>query len=170
MVQMLTFIVAINCTLSIKYEGLKMKKLLLLLSLALFVASCATVYTPEYGKLFTKEEANTLYGKPVESLPMDIKTFRTVLENTKNILMYAIVDGEIILAGEGRKVLYPANKAVPEKTVLNVASKKVVQELIDRIGAAENSQVFVEKRSEVSSISYDLYTLEQSSPCPPFCP
>ncbi|MBI1936935.1 MAG: hypothetical protein HYS25_02315 [Ignavibacteriales bacterium] len=145
-----------------------MKKLSLFL-LALLVASCATVYTPEYGKLFTKEEANTLYGKPIESIAMDAKTFRSVLAETKNILMYAIVDGEIILAGEGRKVLYPVGKSIPEKTVLYVASKKVVQELIDKIGATENAQIFIERRSSVISISYENYTLEQGTPCPPNC-
>jgi len=80
--------------------------------------------------------------------------------------MFNVNNGELIILGDGRKVLYPAGKVVNSTDVFYVVSKSKVIELLN---LGSGTEIFFERRLKVFSITKDMNTLEESQPCPPYC-
>jgi hypothetical protein len=118
------------------------------------------------GKIFTKEEADSLFGKVIESVAMDVEKFNSIMAVTEKNIMFRIIDGELFILGDDRKVLYPADRSVDSKDVFRRASKSVVAELLEKSSAAD---VIVERREEHTTVTYGDNTVEYMSDCPPYC-
>ena len=124
-------------------------------------------FSQTVGKIFSQEEANNLFGNVIESAPISLCDLISTINQTQNYVMFQIINGELIILGEGRKVLYPAGKTVDPKEVFALYSKSKVVELLC---SSSGNMVAVEKRESHLTVTFGLNTLEESWPCPTNCP
>lgn len=124
-------------------------------------------YSQTIGKIFSKEEANNLFGNVIESVSINKSDLISVLNQTQNYIMFQLNGGELIILGDGRNVLSPIGKIVSSNEVFALFSKSKVAELVN-LGSGYT--VIVEKRLNHLTMTFGLFTLEESMWCPPFCP
>ena len=142
-----------------------MKKIIVLFSFIVMLISC-NGGTQTIGTIFDKAEANKLFNNVIESVKMNRSEMDLVLSQTNNYVMFNVNNGELIILGDGRKVLYPAGKTINSSDVFYVASKSKVIELLN---LGSGTEIFFERRLKVFSITKDMFTLEEVLPCPPNC-
>ena len=136
---------------------------LLLLSFVILLGfnGCQT-----FGKFYTMQEVTRLHGPVLEKAAFSGPQFQKFLARTNNLLMFTFKGNKLVIAGDGRNVIYPDSAIIPPDDTLKVFSKSKVEGLLNK-GPADS--VYVEKRSDTISITYDNSTLEQPDPCPPNC-
>lgn len=118
------------------------------------------------GKIYTKEEADKLFGKVIEYVAIDVEKFNSIMAMTETNIMFRVVNETLFILGDDRKVLYPIGSSVTKEEVFHRASKSVVTELLSQ---SKDTQVIVEKREEYTTVTYGNYTLEELLGCPPDC-
>jgi hypothetical protein len=118
------------------------------------------------GKIYTKEEADKLFGKVIESVAMDVEKFNSIMAMTETNIMFRVVSEALFILGDDRKVLYPIGSSVTKEEVFHRASKSVVTELL---GLSKDTQVIVERREEHTSVTYGNNTMQYMLECPPNC-
>jgi hypothetical protein len=132
--------------------------------LFLFANIC---FAQTYGKLFTREEADKLFGPVVESVKITPADLKNAISQTEKYVMLRVLNGEAKILGDGRKAVFPSTDiAVGTTEIYHVYSKSLVEELLTK-GAGE--AVYLENRKEVFSVTYGENTLEMSYLCPPIC-
>ncbi|MCX6168678.1 MAG: hypothetical protein NTX65_05040 [Ignavibacteriales bacterium] len=119
------------------------------------------------GKIFTKEEANNLFGNVIDSVSIKQGEITSVLNQIQSYIMFQVSNGELVILGEGRKLLYPIVKNVGPDEVFALFSKSKVVELLSS-GTGET--ISIEKRQNHLTVTFGLLTLEEAVWCPPFCP
>ena len=83
-----------------------------------------------------------------------------------NDIMFKLVNGNLIVLGEGRKVLYPEETVVSDSDVFARFSSSKASELLST-GVDDN--VYVEQRGDTTTINYGDNILEDGVNCPPIC-
>lgn len=142
------------------------KKELLSLFLLSFIILLVFNGCRTFGKFYTIQEVNQLHGLVLQKVTFSRPQFQNFLDRTNNLLMFIFKDDKLLIAGDGRKVIYPDSASISPEDTLKVFSKSTAEELLNR-GRADS--VYVEKRSDTISITYDNSTLEFPYKCPPFC-
>ena len=142
----------------------KIYHIIIITVLLLFFLSCNS--TQQFGKIFTKSEAEQLFGKVIFSTEIPQEIVVDVLNKTEKNIMFGIVNQNAIVLDNNRKLLYPAKAEFKDTDVFTVYSVSVLKELLSK-GKLIN--INVEQRKEVLSVSYDNYTLETGVLCPPIC-
>ncbi len=135
------------------------------------------------GKLFSKGEADKLFGKVIGSVAISVADLEEALAKGKDYILITIKDNQVVIRDEERKFLSKERVIMDKKEPLYIYSKHMIQNLLrvpkkqtnsSKISGAAMSAtidaVTVEVRAEVISLTYNDVTLEQSVPCPPFCP
>jgi len=118
------------------------------------------------GKIWSKDEAEQLYGEVLQSASMNCKELKNIISGTDENVMFRLLDGNVAILGDGRKVIYPAGASVSAEDVFSRFSKSVVEELLTK---SEEETLYVENRKEVLTVTYGESTLELGLPCPPWC-
>jgi hypothetical protein len=134
--------------------------------LIIYCLASTSTLSQTYGEIFTKSEANKKFGPVLISVTLQKSSFQGMLNQTNNYIMFKIKDGNAIILDSKRKVLYPIGKSINSTDVFTVFSVSVVNELLS---LGNKSNVFVEQRSDVLSLSSGAYTMEIGTLCPPFC-
>lgn len=119
-----------------------------------------------YGKLFTKHEANTLFGPVLHSVRMPTETLKKYTQLTKGYLMYNIKGDEVYLLTNKRVPITPEGISVPRSEVFKVCAMSVLTNLLTF--GKEDTTLF-EKRENTLTITNGDFTLEMAANCPPFC-
>jgi len=119
-----------------------------------------------FGKLYTIDEVNQLHGPVLQKVAFNPAQFQTFLTETNKVLMFTFKSNNLFIAVDGRKVIYPDSTGISSDDTLKVFSKSIIEDLLNG-GPADS--VYVERRSEVISITYDNATLELPTLCPPIC-
>lgn len=152
-----------------------MKKIIVLFSFIVILISCTggtqtiatkSIGTQTIGTIFDKAEANKLFDNVIESVKMSRSELDLILSRTEKYVMFNVNNGELVILGDGRKVLYPAGKVISSSDVYYVVSKSKVNELLS---LGTGTEIFFERRLKVFSITKDMFTLEEMQPCPPNC-
>jgi len=139
-------------------------KILFFVFMILFANICPA---QTYGKLFTRTEADKLFGPVVESIKISPAELKSAVSQTEKYVMFRILAGEAKILGDNRKAIFPsAFTAVGTTEVYHLYSKSLVEELLTK-GAGE--AVYLENRKEVFSVTFGEITLEMSYLCPPIC-
>lgn len=139
-----------------------MKKLLF----AFFVIALMSVNVYSQGKIISKEEANKLFGAVLVSKEIPTSTLKSLVSQSIKVIMFNIINNDIYISNNNRKVLLPSGFSVNSSEVFHVYSTSIVQELLN----SGNSKVaYIEQRKEVLTITNGNYTLEYSIICPPYC-
>lgn len=118
------------------------------------------------GKIYTKEEADKLFGKVIESVAVDIEKFNSIMAMTETNIMFRVMNETLFILGDDRKVLYPAGSSVTKEEVFHRAGKPVIEELLSQ---CKNAQVIVERREDCTTLTYGNNTVEEMVLCPPYC-
>ena len=120
-----------------------------------------------YGKIVTKEEADNLFGPVLDSIEISASDLLTLIKQTVNGVLFNIINGELIILGDGRKALMPAGTAVAAEVVFHHYSKEIVLQLINSNSAGP---VYVEQRKDKLTVTCGVSTMEWGTDCPPNCP
>ena len=132
-----------------------------------YILLFSTVSFPQtVGKIFSRVEADSLFGNVIESVPIERCNLISLFNKTQNYIMFQVINGELVILGDGRKVLYPEGKNVSSDEVFALFSKSKVAELL---GLSCGNTVTVEKRNNYLTVTFELLTLEEMEWCPPFC-
>jgi hypothetical protein len=142
-----------------------MKKIVFI-SLIIFSFVSSNNYAQKIGRIFLKANADSLFGKVVESASISRDQLQSVLMGTDNYAMFKIIKGELIILGDARKVLSPAERKVDDAQVFSLFSKSNVLSMLD---VTDVKTVLVEQREKALTISYDWVILEMAQECPPYC-
>lgn len=134
------------------------------ISLVLILASISSAQTA--GKLYSKNEANSIYGPVISSVKINTADLSNMLSKTSNYIMFSIKNGSPAILDNKRSSLYPRNLAISAEEVFHVFSVSIVKELITKGGSTET---YIENRKNVLTITNGAYTLEMALACPPFC-
>lgn len=134
------------------------------ISLVLILASISNAQT--VGKLYSKNEANSIYGPVISSVKINTADLSNMLLKTSNYIMFSIKNGSPVILDNKRSLLYPNNLAISADEVFHVFSVSIVKELITNGGSTET---YIEIRKNVLTITNGQYTLEMSGWCPPQC-
>jgi hypothetical protein len=119
------------------------------------------------GIIYAAGDANNMFGNVTKSVGIRTSELSSLAEESGSYIMFLIKDDKILILDEHRNLLYPQGEEFSSDTVFNYFSKAKLLELLN-IG--DSSETFVENRQEVLSITNGNFTLENSRPCPPYCP
>jgi hypothetical protein len=125
-----------------------------------------TCKSQEIGKIYSKADAQAAFGVVKDSVSLSADDLRKILTGTENFVMMKVVNGKVIILGDGRKVLYPPNAKVDATDPFSFFSKSKVLELLK---LSDSSTLSFELRKYWITISYGMSTLEDSLICPPWC-
>ena len=134
--------------------------------LVIFLACASQSFSQTFGKIFTSEEADNMFGKVLQSRPIPTQLVQELLNRTNNYIMFRIENNKVIVLDNKRNVLFPEGVLINSQDVFTVYEVSVLAELLN---LGNSSEVQVEKRSEVLSITSGGYTMEVGALCPPFC-
>lgn len=98
----------------------------------------------------------------ITSVNVESSLLKELATKTKNVLMFGIFEGELVITGDNRKLLYPENYQLNDEDMLHVWSTDIILELLEK--GKQNVSV-VELRKEVMSITNGNHTLEVSNWC-----
>ncbi len=136
-------------------------------TLYLFIFSYALINsTYAAGKIFTKSEADSLYGPVRISKEIKTEQLRYYCQQTSKYLMFSIFEGKLYILGDNRKNLYSEGTELKADQVVQLFSLNIVEELLNK---GENSITKIEQRDSDLTISNGNFTLDLSSGCPPNC-
>lgn len=141
-----------------------------LFCLFVLVSSLGNFYAQTVaGKIFTKDEADKLFGPVLESYTMSAEQFSTLLNKSGNAVMFSFSSNNLHILDAKRNVLFSNGqvRVFSSSEVLKYYSVSVAQELLSK---GKSSVIVIEKREKVLSITNGVYTMEDAVDCPPWCP
>lgn len=124
------------------------------------------------GKIFTKKEADSLYGPVKTKVSISKNVLKKYITKCKKAIMFNIIDGKIVILDDSRKAL--TKKQVKEDQTMNVYGIDMVNKLIENTKSTYKKKtstdvIYFELREKVFSVTYGNQTLEMSKICPPYC-
>jgi len=120
------------------------------------------------GKLYTKDQANQIYGPVLQSISINTTSLSALAAKTPNYIMFNILNGQVVILNSYRSVLYGPMTAVSASQVFRVFSTSIVNQLIQQGGSPTTN---IELRANNTlTVSNGEETLEMSYTCPPICP
>jgi hypothetical protein len=138
------------------------------------------------GKIFSKKEANVLFGKVIGSVQIKADDLNQALSQADAYVLFTIKNSQAVVTNEKRKPLLTNlfSAALTADEPMFYFSKSVLQDFLQKIGnssdmatvsssnatTASANLITVEVRSGVTTLSSGAYTLELSCICPPYCP
>ena len=143
-------------------------KALLLLLFFIFFAPELLSAQSVYGKIYTKEEADELYGPVLKSLDINAAVVRALLNRAGDYIMFNYDTDSLYILDGKRNILFPNGRGrkIDPSEVFRVFSVSVVRDLL---GRGNEDKVHIEKRKDVLSVTYSTNTMEMSMGCPPEC-
>jgi len=142
----------------------KIYHIIIISVLLLLFLSCGT--TKHFGKIFTTSEADQLFGKVIFSKEIPAETVISLLNRTEINIMFGLINREIVILDNNRKLIYPEKAEINDNDIFTVYSISVLKELLSN---GSSQIVNVEQRREVLSVSYGNNTMETGTKCPPIC-
>ncbi|MDF1612986.1 hypothetical protein [Stygiobacter electus] len=168
-----------------------MKKSLKSLVISIFLFSFVTTFAQgrmgEVGKLFHKDEADKLFGKPKQALQINPKLLQKALLKAKDYVLFTIKNGKILILDEKKHSLTDDNEKLDRLETAYIFSKSKVLEFLNaafgnnpmqinnpkeramEILSTTADPIYVEDRSSTLTLSAANSTLELSTLCPPVC-
>lgn len=137
--------------------------------IVLFLLSVSFGYSQNIvGKIYTKTEANSLFGPVVTGIPISSSQLQSYTLSTNNYIMFRIDNGNLTILDSKRIPLFPVSATINSQDIYRYFSISLVQKLIND---GKNTSTYVELRSNGTlTITNGDYTLDYSNSCPPNCP
>ena len=122
--------------------------------------------TDEYGKIISATEGEKLFGNVIASHEIIINDLLAYCQKAGSVIMFAEENGELFVAGRGRKILSFNQKQPSQDLIFHVYSVSKVDELLT---LGKDEFTVVEIRSDVIDLKNGEFILEYGFPCPPYC-
>ena len=128
-----------------------------------------------FGEIFSREEADKLFGPVKESVKFKLGEFKEIIAKTTDYIMFRFEPGKLYIFNRKRGLIY-SNAGDPKfgpEVVFKIYSMSVLEKLLGSAGNTETDDdpiVEVEQREEVTTVSTPVQTMEIGSDCPPNCP
>ena len=137
-------------------------------SLALFLLLSGLTFSQQVvGKIYSKQEADNLYGPVLSSVQIKSTTLTGLLSNSTNYIMFRIINGSAYIVDNNRHPLYSGNFTVKPDDVFRVVSISLVAKILQD---GNNPITYIESRkNDILTITNGLCTLEYTNACPPLC-
>jgi len=145
---------------------MKRNSIFLSMLFVLFLACTSQSFSQTYGKIFSSEEAENMFGKVLHSRSLSTQLVQELLNRTDKYIMFRFESNRVIVLDNKRNILYPEGIIVNSQDVFTVYDVQVLTELLT---LGNSSEIQVEKRTEVLSITSGSFTMEVGSLCPPIC-
>lgn len=145
-----------------------MLKPLLLFIFFIFFAPGLLSAQEVYGKIFTKAEADQMFGPVLKKFDIDVNEVKDLLDRAGNYIMFNYETEDLyVLDGKKKPILnYGQMKSNFLSETFRVFSVSVVRDLLSR---GNEAKVHVEKRQDVVTVTYSESTMDYSYSCPPNC-
>jgi len=145
---------------------MKRFQIVTLVSTLLIVILNFQAFGQSYGIIIEKSEADELFGIVLHENRITIAEMESILSKTENFIMFYQNEEEIIIKGDGGKIIYSNTSEKSDDLIFSNFSKNLLSELLL---SANEDYISLESRINVFSISTSRFTLEFSMPCPPDC-
>lgn len=123
--------------------------------------------TNEVGKLYTKAKADQIYGKVIESVSLDSKLLKKIVDKAGKYVMFYFKNGTLRIFNEKRSEIFPnEGAAIDSNEPLRFFSTSKVNELLS---SGKSDVTTVEVRQDILTVTSGMTTLEFAILCPPFC-
>lgn len=120
------------------------------------------------GKLFTKVQADQMYGPVLKSVTINTSTLQALLAKSPKYIMFNIINGQLVIASHQRAVLSGQMATLNTNQPMKVFSTSVVNQLIQQGGYFTTT---IELRTNNAlTITNGTTTDGGGEICPPFCP
>jgi len=132
-----------------------------------FLVFFANSSAQSIGKIYSKTDADSLFGKVHFSQKIDAELMKKILDDTTKVAMFKISKDKLLVLDKYKKAISPDSINVGADESFYIYSKDMLKELFEKGDNEEG--VYVEMRRNTLTISSGNYTLEFSYICPPFC-
>lgn len=132
------------------------------------IINSQTLSSTVVGKLYTKAEADQIYGPVLQSVTINTSALSAITAKTPNYIMFNIINGQLYILNSARTVLSGPATAVSASQVFRYFSTSIVNQLIQQ-GQATSTTIEL-RGNDVLTVTNGDSTLEMSYPCPPYCP
>ena len=129
--------------------------------------------TGEVGKIYTKAEADSIYGPVLIADTIKTVDLLKLAEKSPKYMMFNLIDGKAVVLNASREVIssnalvVSKTQTIESKQVFRFLSTSKLLELIKLGGAGVTT---IENRTSALTLSNGVTVLEQIAPCPPICP
>lgn len=154
---------------------MKRKNYILLVSFIILITLLFIVFfcKPEVtgprtiGQVFTKVEADSLFGKVTEEKSINAKSLKLLATGCKDYMLANIIDSNIVVLNEKKELLSETLYDYTGSDTVNVFSISVLYELLSK---GNDGTVMFQHRGRKFTVTNGEYVLEMVDPCPPICP
>ncbi len=120
------------------------------------------------GKLYTKTQADQIYGPVLQSVSISTSTLQSLLAKSPKYIMFNIINGQLVISTPQRSVLSGQMTALSTSQPMRLYSTSIINQLIQQGGASTTT---IEIRANnIVTLTNGTDTLESGTPCPPNCP
>lgn len=126
------------------------------------------------GKVFTQNEAKTLFGDPVISYDLSVAEINTKLATAKDYVLFTVRYKRAEVTDDLREISTKRPEIRSGKETFFIYSKEVVQEFLNKInskGLGKTTGVITASITStgVFTLTAGADVLEMNWTCPPFC-
>ncbi|MCL5030655.1 MAG: hypothetical protein M1480_16710 [Bacteroidetes bacterium] len=126
-----------------------------------------TLSSSVVGKLYSKAEADQIYGPVLQSITINTSALSAITAKTPNYIMFNIINGQLYILNSTRTVLSGPATAVSANQVFRYFSTSIVNQLIQQ-GQASNTTVEL-RANNTLTVTNGNSTIEDAGSCPPVC-
>ncbi|MGE5353542.1 MAG: hypothetical protein ACM3P0_15765 [Acidobacteriota bacterium] len=143
-------------------------KTLLLFSFFMFFTPGLLSAQEVIGKIFTKTEADQMFGPVLKKFDIDVNAVKALLDQAGDYIMFNYDTDDLYVVNGKKKVIfnYGQMKNSFPTEIFRKFSVSVVRDLLNR---GNEDKVHIEKRTDVITVSYAESTMDFARACPPNC-
>ncbi len=119
------------------------------------------------GKMYSKQEADNLYGTVITAVQIQTSFLNKFLINQDSYVMFRIYNNNLIVLDSKRRPLYPETATVNPDDVFRYFSNSMVTKTISS-GNELTTRIEL-RNNNIITITNGNSTLEMGGICPPFC-
>lgn len=132
----------------------------------LLIISSITLNAQEYGKIYSADEANILFGDVLHVTKINKDDLMNLSKASTDVMLFQFISNECYIFNETKTKVFGEERSITTPQTFYVYSTSKVKELIEK---ADSDMLYLEKRERHLTISGGNYTLEKAVDCPPFC-
>ncbi len=132
------------------------------------LVNAQTLSTSVVGKLYTKADADQIYGPVLQSVTISTSALSALAAKTPNYIMFNVLNGQLYILNSVRAVLSGPTTSVSASQTFRYFSTSIVNQLILQ-GGSSTTTIELRANNTLTVTNGDS-TLEMSQYCPPDCP
>lgn len=142
-----------------------------ILTTIVLILSFSNIFSQKAGEIFSKQQADSLFGEVVESVEIEYELAEHFLNCTNDFIMFKLIDKKLVILDRNRDIIYSEipNLEIDDRMVFHMYRATVYKKLLSQYDNKTKESVFFEQRKNVFSVTYKDETMEKAFGCPPRC-